>query len=250
MRCLTFPSVSHKFNSFGATTILQKKNSLQKNPAKQSWSRHLYPTYSKYSAIFFPPILFSHPFYPAQYIFPTHIQLLMPKLSMNLSLNRYKNELKFYPGQYQHLILWSHLWCATVHVCPQLMYAAICILAIYTFTLNIFLYLDVTDIFAMCTIVRKMKIKTFKTIFVFLPDPGLIKIPTASSHLPFNSFPNQMASHWSLLFLLLLPLFSIHPGCALAIRGKEEDHGAFVSKALENLEQEYRCQTPTYIVIG
>ena len=57
---------------------------------------------------------FPCPFYPAQYIFPIYIQLLVPNLSINLSLNLSKNNLKFHPGNYQHLILSAQLWCAFV----------------------------------------------------------------------------------------------------------------------------------------
>ena len=100
--------LSHtKLIHLGASTILEKK----------SWFASLhYPAYSKYSTIFFPPNLISCPFYLAQYIFPAYIQLLVLNfnLSMNLSLNLSKNYLKFHPGQYQHLILWAHLWCSCV----------------------------------------------------------------------------------------------------------------------------------------
>ena len=74
----------------------------KKIPPKKSHQKNLIlPSLSclfQISCHFFPPILFFHPFHPAQYIFPTYIKLLVPNLYMNLSLNLSKNDLKFHPG--------------------------------------------------------------------------------------------------------------------------------------------------------
>ena len=94
-------SVSHKFNSIGGKHF----------PAKQIFSCRFF---------------FIYPFYPALYIFPSHIQVLVPDLSMNLSLNQSKNDLTFHPGQYQHtfceLIHGVYVYpqahvCSNIHFC-------------------------------------------------------------------------------------------------------------------------------------
>ena len=95
---------------------------------------HLWASTFPPKKIMLPPS-FSCPFYPALYIFPTYIQLLVPNLSMNLSLNLSKNDLKFYLVQYQHLILWAHLWCLCV---PQA--HVIYITAIYIFSRYIYMH--------------------------------------------------------------------------------------------------------------
>ena len=60
-------------------------------------------------------------FYPALYILSTFIQLLVPNLSLILSLNLSKKDLKFHPVQSQHFILWAHLWylCVPPSSCMQ-----------------------------------------------------------------------------------------------------------------------------------
>ena len=82
VRCLRLHSVLHKFNSIGSNHY-PEKNILQKNPAKKILIPPSLSCLFQISCHLFPTDSFSCPFYPAQYIFPIYIQLLVPNLSIN-----------------------------------------------------------------------------------------------------------------------------------------------------------------------
>ena len=133
-----------KFNSFGGNYNLAKKYH-KKYPEKKSHkkscikiSHKKIPLKNPDPAIFFAQILLSHPFYAAQYIFPTYIQLLVPNLSMNLSLNLSKIIWDFIQGN-TNIWFCDLIYGVYVYRYPKLMYAAKYIFPIFTCTQNLYI---------------------------------------------------------------------------------------------------------------